>query len=224
MYKIETHLHTAEVSLCGRIRARDMVNRYYEAGYSTLFITDHFQPNSIDSLGDIPWEEKTAVFLSGYYRAKAAGDELGVTVLPGAEFTFPDSPNHYLAYGITKGFLDAYPELHKYSAGEFVSLAHQNGIFVVQAHPYRDGKCCPTPEYADAFEVYNANPRHADYNDQAEACAKAHGLPGTAGSDAHRSEDVAGSGVLSPFPIRSAEDYVRLLTTGQVRLIREDAE
>ena len=58
MYKIETHLHTAEVSLCGRIRARDMVSRYYEAGYSTLFITDHFQPNSIDSLGGIPWEER----------------------------------------------------------------------------------------------------------------------------------------------------------------------
>lgn len=224
MYKIETHLHTAEVSLCGRIHAPELVRQYRAAGYSTLFITDHFQPNSIDSLGDISWEEKTAIFLSGYYRAKTAGDELGIEVLPAAEFTFPGSPNHYLAYGITKAFLDANPELHKHSIKEFAALARENGIFLVQAHPYRDEKCYPTPEYVDALEVYNSNPRHNDYNNQAAAYAAAWGLPATAGSDAHRPEDVACSGVLSPYPIRSAEDYARLLISAQAELIREDGE
>lgn len=224
MHKIETHLHTAEVSLCGKLHAYELVRKYHDAGYSTLFTTDHFQPNSVDSLGDIPWEQKTAIFLSGYYRAKAEGDELGITVLPGAEFTFPGSPNHYLAYGITKAFLDANPELHKRPVEEFVRIALENGIFLVQAHPYRDEKCCPTPELVDAFEVYNSNPRHNDYNDLAAACAAAKGLPVTAGSDAHRPEDVARSGVISPWPIRSAEDYARLLISGQAELIREEEQ
>lgn len=222
MYKIETHLHTSEVSRCGQLRAHDMAKRYKEAGYSTIFVTDHFQPNSIDTLGDIPWEEKTAIFLSGYYRAKAEGDKLGLTVLPGAEFTFPGSPNHYLAYPITKAFLDANPELHKLTAEAFAALAKENNIFLVQAHPYRDGACSPTPELVDAFEIVNTNPRHSDCNDRAALCAAEHQKPITGGSDAHRTEDVAMGGILSPFPVESAEDYIRLLLSGQGQIFGEE--
>ena len=224
MYKIETHLHTSEVSRCGQVHAYNMVKNYKEAGYSTLFITDHFQPNTLDTLGDIPWEDKTSIFLSGYYRAKTAGDELGITVLPGAELTFPGSPNHYLVYGITKAFLDAYPQLHRKTVEEFFAITREQGLFVVQAHPYRDNSCYPTPEYADAFEICNSNPRHNDYNEKAAACAAQNRLPATGGSDAHRPEDVALSGVRSPFPVESAEDYIRLLKSGQAEIIEVTAE
>ena len=222
MYKIETHLHTSEVSRCGQLRGHDMAKRYKDAGYSAVFVTDHFQPNSIDTLGDIPWEEKTAIFLSGYYRAKAEGDKIGLTVLPGAEFTFPGSPNHYLAYGITKAFLDAHPELHKLSAEEFVELARAENLFIVQAHPYRDESCYPTPELVDAIETVNTNPRHNDCNDRAALCAAAHRLPATGGSDAHRTEDVARGGILSPFPVESTADYIRLLLSGEGQILEED--
>ena len=43
-----------------------------------------------------------------------------------------------------------------------------------------------------------------------------------AGSDAHRYEDVAKSGVLSAQPITSAGDYVRALMAGELRLIGAD--
>ena len=33
MYKTETHLHTAETSDCGHIKAKDMVELYHEADY-----------------------------------------------------------------------------------------------------------------------------------------------------------------------------------------------
>ena len=67
MFKTETHIHTSEVSACSRKRAKEMIRLYKEAGYSTVFISDHFQTNSLDVLGDIPWSEKMAIFLSGYY-------------------------------------------------------------------------------------------------------------------------------------------------------------
>ena len=58
MFKTETHLHTAEVSSCSKIKAREMIRKYYEAGYSTVFVSDHFQTNSIDYLGDIQVSSK----------------------------------------------------------------------------------------------------------------------------------------------------------------------
>ena len=80
MYMIETHLHTSEVSGCGQVRAADMIKRYKAASYDTVFVTDHFQSSSLDPMGDISWEDKITIFFSGYYRAKAMGDKLGVTV------------------------------------------------------------------------------------------------------------------------------------------------
>ena len=42
MYKTEPHLHTSEVSLCGKISAEEMIKLYSKAGFSTVFVTDHF--------------------------------------------------------------------------------------------------------------------------------------------------------------------------------------
>lgn len=221
MFKIETHLHTIEVSPCSRIKAREMIRKYHEAGYSTVFVSDHFQENSIDALGDIPWSDKMAIFLSGYYKAKTEGENLGVNVLPAAEFKFSDSKNHYLAYGITKSFLDAYPELHKKTVAEFHEIAKANNIFVIQAHPYRDGSCFPTPEYVDGIEVYNSNPRHEDNSDKSEALVKeCSQLYITGGSDAHRDEDIAGSGVLSEYEIKTSEDFINLIKSRKAEIIK----
>jgi histidinol phosphatase-like PHP family hydrolase len=222
MFKTETHLHTREVSSCSLKRARDMVRQYKEAGYSTIFVTDHFQSNSLDVLGDIPWNEKITIFLSGYYKAKYEGDQLGVTVLPAAEFCFADAKNHYLAYGITKEFLCAHPGLHKMKGAEFLALARAEGIFIVHAHPYRDGSQSATPELVDAIEIYNSNPRHEDHSELSEALAEKYGLPVSAGSDAHRDEDIAGSGIETEEEIKIVSDFIRLVKEKKVKIIRRD--
>lgn len=224
MFKTETHLHTSEVSPCSRIRAVEMIRLYYEAGYKTVFITDHFQANTIDALGDIPWCEKTAIFLAGYYKAKHAGDALGVNVIMGAEFRFLDAPNHYLAYGISKEFLDRYPDIHKITVEQFRKIAVENGIFVIQAHPYRDGSCYPTPDLVDGIEVYNSNPRHADYSDMSEKLAREKRLPVIAGSDSHRPEDVCLCGILTETEIKTADDFIRLVKSGNIEVIRSNVE
>lgn len=220
MFKTETHLHTAEVSPCAHKRAKEIVRAYKEAGYSTVFVTDHFQTNTVDSYGDIPWADKMAIFLAGYYIAKCEGDKIGVNVLPGAEICFAGVSNHYLAYGISKEFLDKYPELHTYGIEKFSEIARENGVFVVQAHPYRDGKCFPTPEYIDAVEVYNSNPRHEDNSERTEVLVREYSLPAIGGSDAHRDADVAGSGIETEVEIESAEEFINLVKLGKVKVIR----
>lgn len=220
MFKTETHLHTAEVSPCSHLRAKEMIRRYKDAGYSTVFVSDHFQTNTVDTYGCIPWNDKIAIFLSGYYIAKCEGEKLGVTVLPAAEICFKGSPNHYLIYGITKNFLDSYPELHTYGIEKFSKIAHKEGLFIVQAHPHRDGKSFPTPEYIDAIEVYNSNPRHEDNSDKSEKLVRKLGLRVSAGSDAHREEDIALSGIETELKIETSEQFIEFVKNGTVRLIR----
>lgn len=219
-FKTETHLHTSEVSKCGQISAAELVRMYRDAGYSTVFVSDHFQTNTLDTQGDIPWVEKIDNFLSGYLAAKAAGDELGINVILCAEFRLADTPNHFLGYGITRDFLLAYPEMHKLSAVEFSRIAHEAGVFIVHAHPFRDSQRAPMPDLADAIEVYNSNPRHENNTPMAEALAESTALPITAGSDTHRLEDVALSGVITDFEIKCTADYVRALRTGALTIIR----
>ena len=100
---------------------------------------------------------------------------------------------------------------------EFYKYAHAHGVTVVQAHPYRDGKNTPdSPDVIDAIEVYNTNPRHENFSDNALAYAKEHNLPVTGGSDTHRLEDIGRGGVLSDEEIKTADDYVRLLMSGKL--------
>ena len=54
MFKTETHLHTSEVSRCGQVSAAEMIELYKEAGYSTVFVSDHFKPHTFKQFGDIP--------------------------------------------------------------------------------------------------------------------------------------------------------------------------
>ena len=124
MFKTEPHLHTLEVSPCAHVRAKDFVRKYKEAGYSTIFVTDHLHAMVVDSYGDISWSEKMTLFLAGYYLAKCEGDKIGVNVLMGAEIGFVGSHNHYLVYGITKEFLDSNPELHTYGIEKFSKIAN----------------------------------------------------------------------------------------------------
>ena len=94
------------------------------------------------------------------------------------------------------------------------------GLLLIQAHPHRDGHCYPTPQYVDGFEVYNSNPRHEDMSEKTEAIARENGLCMIGGSDAHRDEDIAGSGIETKERIETVEQFVRLVKEGKTRIIR----
>lgn len=217
MYKTETHLHTSEGSRCGKLTAADMVARYKAAGYHTVFITDHFQKTHIDERGET-WDERIKSFLSGYRAAKIAGEEHGLAVLLGAEFGFVKHPDHYLVYGFDEQFLIEEGERALATdPAEFLTEAKDRGFLVVQAHPFRDGKCVPKPEWVDGFEVFNTNPRHENFDERCLAVAREHRLFCTGGSDAHRPEDVAGACVVTETPIESVEDFIRSVRSGAAK-------
>ena len=217
MYKIETHLHTRPVSFCAYLPPEEMVELHHKSGYDTIFVSDHFAINHFSRLGDISWQEKVQMLYNSYLRAKKRGEELGMTVLFSPELTLKN--NHYLLYNVDLDFLNSREDFFFLTIEEFHRYATEWGVSIIQAHPLRDGKCTPCPEFVIGYEVINSNPRHENFNDNVIALANEHGLLITAGSDAHRIEDVDGAAVLSPFEIKSANDYLALLRSGEAKLL-----
>ena len=221
MFKTETHLHVSEISPCSKLSAREMIELYAEAGYYTVFVSDHLKSTCLNKHPELSWQECVDKFFYGYDIARAAGEELGVNVLISAELTYDHSPNHYLLYGFDKSFFYDLPDLFTMPKEEFYRYAKSKGVTVVQAHPYRDGKNTPdSPDIIDAVEAYNSNPRHDNFTEDCFAYASANGLPVTGGSDAHRLEDVARGGVMTDVAITTVEQYVELLMAGKLEIIK----
>ena len=44
MYKTEVHMHTYPVSSCSKLTPAEQVRLFKEAGYDTVFVSDHFSP------------------------------------------------------------------------------------------------------------------------------------------------------------------------------------
>ena len=136
MFKTETHLHTQESSPCGMLPAEKMVELYSEAGYHTIFISDHFSRRHLAPYGDISWDEKVDRFLLGYRAALSAAEGRDIVVLLSCEIELPYHKNHYLIYGDVEHFLRSHPDIQEYSLEDFYRTAKENDIFVVQAHAY----------------------------------------------------------------------------------------
>ena len=110
LVKLETHLHTSEVSQCGRIPAREMIRRYHAAGYGAVVVTDHFLPGRFHS------RAARETFLTGYRLAAQEGAALGLTVLPGMELRFAGGDedayvDNYLGFGLVEDAFRAWPQL-----------------------------------------------------------------------------------------------------------------
>ncbi len=219
MYKIETHLHTKPVSACARFEPEEMIGFYEKAGYKTVFISDHFARYHFDKLSEhLSWQQKVELLYDSFLRAKEAGEKAGINVLFSPELSLLG--NHYLLYNVTLDFLKSRDDFFTMTLDEFSSCAKENGITVIQAHPMRDGKCIPQPLFVDGFEVINSNPRHENFDEKVLAMAKEYKLLISAGSDAHRTEDIAGAAVVSPYEIKTTDEYLELLKSGEAKLMK----
>ncbi len=199
MYFYELHMHTAETSKCGRSPARDMVEAYRKKGFSGVVITDHFVNGNSFANDGKTWDEKMDLYLKGYQAAAQAGEELGMTVYFGVEYThLGGNGEDYLLLGLKPEHL--YHELRdcdKWSIEYLCDVVHSLGGIVIRAHPYRVAFYIRKPGIErpgldiDAVEVFNAGNRTDEFNRQAIEMAMREGKPWTAGSDTHQVETTA---------------------------------
>jgi len=221
MYRIETHLHTKYVSKCGRLDAKALLEGYKAAGYSGIIVTDHYNRITFDYLGiDLSSSvNKVRPFLAGYYRLAEEGEKQGIRVFKGAELRFDECENDYLLYGYRDDLLSDPEAVFRMGIAAFSPIARGQGALIVQAHPYR-GKCTPAIAcYLDGVEVRNLNPRHESHNEWAEAYAERFGLLRLAGSDCHRTEDIAATGICSDELPEDPMGMVRLIRSRRYSLL-----
>lgn len=207
LYLLETHAHTSEISACGHLTARELVRLHKEAGYDALVVTDHY----LD--GETNTDKQRRHFMRGYERAKEAGDELGIVVLPGMELRFNDGGwDDFLVflpdaacYLELKGLTDMRPKT-------FHQLAQREGLLFYQAHPYRSYLEGPAPAaYLDGIEVYNGNPDQRNNNRKALRFAESHGLRQSSGSDVHTTRGLCRGGIYVPREALTPAGFVNYL-------------
>ncbi|MBE6553291.1 MAG: PHP domain-containing protein [Ruminococcaceae bacterium] len=216
-YKTELHAHSATVSPCASVTPAQLVERYTEAGYTTLVLTEHYCDYVIDPAGET-WEEKTEHYLSGYRALKhAAKDRL--QILLGCELRFLGSQNDYLVFGMDEQFLLTHPALHHMTPETFSSFARENSLLFVQAHPYRRGMDRIDPTLLDGMEVFNGHPDHNSHNLKALATADRYGLIRTSGSDYHSASALPAGGIRTSDPITSMSQLLDILRSGNYTLI-----
>ena len=209
--KIDTHVHTSEVSGCGKVPGAEMARLYRQAGYGAIVITDHLIAGAHQ---DMTPEARAEWYVSGYRAAKAEGEKIGLTVLLGAELRFFGGSEDFLLYGLTPE--DVRWVFEKLDADVRLDglypLVRQTGrMLLVQAHPFREPLSHAPTELLDGVEVYNAaNASHKNHNDQALAYALS-ARPGfiqTSGSDAHHLSQVGHGGLIVDAPIRTEGELV----------------
>jgi len=216
MYKYDTHVHTDETSRCGKVKARDVVRLYKEAGYNGVVITDHYFSGFFDNSPGITWEDKIDDYLKGYRIALDEGNKLGLTVMFGIEIKFDCEPNDYLVYGMDEEFLKENKELYKLDLAKFVELKKLKDFLIYQAHPFRKSMLRAEPNLLDGIEVYNENPRHESNNDIAYRHALSNGLKMISGSDFHQVVDLARGGIITNKKINTINDLFITLKKDEI--------
>jgi predicted metal-dependent phosphoesterase TrpH len=197
VYAVELHCHSA-ASYDGRDSVERLLARASELGLDGLAVTDH--------------DEITASL-----QAVERAEEYDLVGIPGMEIS--SAAGHVLGLNISEA-VD--PGL---SFEETLDRIHEQGGIAVVPHPYQEvrngvmDKIGPDQlRQADAIEVFNSRLVTGYSNRQADRFATKHGMPKTAGSDAHGAEMVGRAVTLVDAEERTAASICDAIAEGRTVL------
>ncbi len=218
--KIDMHVHSSDLSLCGHMSAEETIDRYIAAGFDGFVLTNHFTRDMAEHFDrhGIPQTEYFAHYKACYEKARAYGESKGFLVLCGYEVRFDRNNNDYLVYGMSDEIAEGCMEFFAWSPEEFGRFAREKGILFYQAHPFRNHMQVTRPSRLFGMEIKNCNPRHDSRNEIAEAWANKFSLHKIAGSDCHQSEDVALAGIEFEGTISTMDELCEILREDRYKI------
>lgn len=223
MWKYDMHVHTREVSPCGRMSVEEVVNAYMESGYDGIWITNHFHRGFLELTEGMDWNKKIDFYLKPIRDAvknlKDAGENFHIGL--GMELRFLTDPNDYLIYGLSEELL--YNEADRWLYMDLKSFyeKYKDRLLIIQAHPNRADSSYPADiDYLHGMEAVNTSPRHDSGNEKTQKILIMHPwmIP-TAGSDSHRPEDIGRTGIMAGESIDTEERLVAVLKSREYALI-----
>jgi len=218
-YKYEIHAHTKNTSVCGQLDAQELVKKYKDAGYSGIVITDHYSPMTFKPNEFFNKEKALEHYLQGYRKAKQFETE-DFSVLLGVELRFYATVNDYLIYGVTEEMLYELPFLLPLYIKKASRLFRERGCIFIQAHPFRQFITRAKPKYLDGVEVFNGKAAKEANDNSLKWANEINAKVKTSGSDCHRETGVALGGIITNEPIKTNDDLIRILKSGEYKLIK----
>ncbi|MBQ7114835.1 MAG: PHP domain-containing protein [Clostridia bacterium] len=218
-YKYEIHAHTKNTSWCGQLDAEELVKKYKAAGYSGIVITDHYSPMTFNISEFFNKKKALDHYLAGYRKAKESETE-DFTVLLGTELRFYATVNDYLIYGVTEEMLYELPFLLPLYIKRASKLFRERGCIFLQAHPFRKFITRANPKHLDGVEVFNAKATKEENDNSLRWAEDINAKIKTSGSDCHRETGVGLGGIITEEPIKTNEDLLRILKSGNYKLIK----
>lgn len=150
-YPFELHCHTNHSD--GDMTPKELVTNAKNKGYKGIAITDH---NTVSAVNEVA----------------SLGDELGITVLKGTEWT--TFFGHITAIGGNNNV--DWRDITRENINEIIKQAHQNGVLLTIAHPKRPGWPFCTGCYMDLpiknYEYINAIEVWTQYSPHLQDCNK----------------------------------------------------
>jgi hypothetical protein len=199
----------------------DLIQIYKDAGYSGIVLTDHYSPMTFNPSEFFSKKKAIDHCLKAYKEAqKYTTDDF--TVLLGIELRFYATVNDYLIYDISEEMLHELPFLLSLYIRRASKLLREKGCIFLQAHPFRKLITRAKPKYLDGVEVFNGK-ADKESNDLSEKWAEEIGATiRTSGSDCHRESGAAKGGIITNEPIKTNEDLLRILKSGDFKLIKNN--
>lgn len=221
MFKTELHCHSKSVSECASVSNEEIIQKYTEAGYKTLVLSNHFNYGTqCFHKCDNDYQAFVTAYLKGYEDLKRDA-EGKLIVLLAMELRFKENSNDYLVFGIDEKFLRENEGLFDLNPESFSKIARENGLLFIQAHPFRNSMKIVRPDLLDGVEVYNGHKGHDSRNEIANLWAEKYGLIKTSGTDFHYNHVPANAGIRTEHVIESMEELIKILKEGTYELIRE---
>lgn len=194
----ELHTHSS-LSHDGRDPVDFLLEQAAAIGLDVLAVTDH---------------DEVAASLE----AAELAPEYGLVGLPGIEVS--SAHGHVIGLGVRERIPPGS------SFAETATMIHDVGGIAVIPHPFQSSRqgvltkldSGPVIEHADAIEVYNSRLLTGRSNRKADRFATAHGLPKTAGSDAHISEMIGQAVTRIDADEPTAESIIEAIAEGRTEI------
>ncbi len=216
--RIDPHVHTKGISLCGHRSCEEVIDHKIALGYDGVMLTNHCQAWYYPKEEHPRYVERV---IEEYARGKKYADGKGFRFYLGLEVTL-DLPHYadWLLFGVTEKFLRQTPCLYALSQKELFALCAEHGVLLVQAHPFRQSPC--DPQYMHGVEI-NCTAGDLEKAQLVKDYAKEHGLFYTCGTDYHDVNRTFRGGMYFPESCQTSQDLVAYMRkVGQVKIFMEE--
>ena len=223
-YKYQMHIHTTPCSACGQMSPKELCEALHENGYQGAVLTNHFYHGNSGIDRGLAWNDFVSAYEKDYLDCLEEAKKYDLDIIFGIEEVVVPGLE-VLCYGVTPKILYDHLELQNCSLERFVQIMRENGVVLIQAHPFREAFYIPNPghlpvELIDGVEVYNKGNSTEEMNQKALDFANENPhLIRTSSADAHSTDRVMCGGITTNTRIKNSYELRDILKSGAYGLI-----